>query len=326
MVRAVAGFRTIAANGRSNIAPSAMKTNLSPALWLAVLLGLSGCATESQLSQVGAFSAAATAYSTEAQQAFIQINDLSVERQLSEVALKAHPLEEGVFTGVLDTDDRLRLRIQALTALGAYATALNDLATTSYREGIDQSSTALFSALVAARDDCQKLTGKGAGLSDADLGFVATAVKALGSAATEALRAEAIKTIVVRVDPAIQALCAALAADFHGSVDSFKTMTDSIFTDQFVAFRRAAPNLSYEASLARLRALRAANLSRTHAADFLEELGQASLALARAHAAVRDSFTKANPDPAELVKTIGQLKAFADDIKSFNASLRSLKS
>jgi hypothetical protein len=303
-----------------------MKTNLSPAVWLALLLGLSGCATQSQLTQVGAFSAAATAYATEARDAFTQINDLSVERQLSEVALKAHPLEDGVFTGVLDTDDRLRLRLQALTALGAYATALNNLATTGYREGIDQSSTALFGALMTTRDDLQKLTGKGAGLSDADLGFIATAVKALGGAATEALRAEAIKSIVVRVDPAIQALCAALAADFHGSVDSFKTMTDSIFTDQFVAFRRAAPNLGYDASLTRLHALRAANLGRTHAADFLEELSQASLALARAHAAVRDSFIQTNHDPAELVKNIGQLKAYADDIKAFNASLRNLKS
>jgi len=299
-----------------------MKPRLSPLLLLAALLGLSGCATEDQLSHVRAFSAAATCYSTEAREAFTQINDLSVERKLSEVALKAQPLDESAFTGVLDTDQRLAARLQALTALGAYAAALNSVATADNREAVDQSSAALYGALVSARDDCAKLTGKGAALTDADLGLVATAVKALGAAATEAKRAEAIRTIVDRTDPAIQSLCAALAADFRASVDSFRTMTDSIFTDQFVAYRRAAPTLSYEAGLSRLHALRAANLGRTHAADFLESLSQAALALARAHAAVKDSFGSASHNPAELVKAIGQLKAYADDIKSFHASLK----
>ena len=299
-----------------------MKMRACPLLPLAILIGLSGCATPDQLSHVRAFSAAATAYSTEARDAFTQINELSVERKLSEVALKAEPLDEGAFTGVLDTDERLAPRLKALTALGAYAAALDGLATADNRAAIDQSSAALYGALVATRDDCEKLTGKGAGLTDADLGIVATAVKALGCAATEAKRAEAIRTIVTRTDPAIQALCTALAADFRGSVDSFRSMTDSIFTDQFVAYRRAAPNLSYDASLSRLHTLRSAYLSRAHAADFLECLSQAALALGKAHAAVRDSFTRTNPDPAELVKTIGQLKAYADDIKSFHASLK----
>lgn len=290
---------------------------------LALLLLPSGCVTPDQASHVHAFSAAASAYAAEARDAFTRINDLSVERKLSEVALKAEPLEEADFTGVLDTDERLNARLQALAALGAYAAALDGIAAADNRAALSQSSAALYAALVSTRDDCQKLTGRGAGLTDADLGLVATAVKALGEGVTEARRAEAIRTIVTRTDPAIQALCAALADDFRASTGSFKSLSDSIFTDQFVAYRRAAPGLSYDASLARLHALRAAHQSRAHAADFLENLAQAALALARAHAAVRDSLAQPGRDPAALVRTIGQLKAYADDIRSFNASLKS---
>ncbi len=290
---------------------------------LALLLVLSGCATPDQLSHVHSFSAAAGSYATQARDAFTRINDLSVERKLSEVALKAQPLEESAFAGVLDTDERLATRLQALAALGAYAAALDGVASADNRAAVSQSSAALYAALVSARDDCEKLTSRAAGLTDADLGLVATAVKALGGAATEARRAEAIRTIVTRTDPAIQALCAALAADFRASIDSFKSMSDSIFTDQFVAYRRAAAGLSYDASLSRLHALRTAYLGRAHAADFLDDLSQAALALAKAHAAVRDSFTQTSQDPAELVRAIGQLKAYADDIKAFRASLNS---
>ena len=301
-----------------------MKTRLLPApCALALLLALSGCATPDQLAHVHSFSAAAGSYATQARDAFTRINDLSVERKLSEVALKAQPLEEGDFTGLLDTDERLATRLQALAALGAYAAALDGVASADNRAAVSQSSAALYAALVSARDDAQKLTGQGAGLTDADLGLVATAVKALGGAVTEARRAEALRTIVTRTDPAIQALCAALAADFHASVGSFKSMTDSVFTDQFDAYRRAAAGLGYDASLTRLRTLRTAYLARAHAADFLENLSQAALALAKAHAAVRDSFTQPSQDPAELVRAIGQLKAYADDIRAFHASLNS---
>ncbi len=299
-----------------------MNTRVSALLPLAIFLSLSGCATPNQLSQVRAFSAAATAYATEAQGAFTQINDLSVERQLSEVALKAHPLEDAVFTGVLDADDRLKLRLQSLAALGSYAAALDGLAGADNRAAIDRSSAALYGALVATRDDWRKLNGNGAGLSDADLGVVATSVKALADAATEARRAEALQTIVTRTDPAIQALCTALASDFRASIDSFRSMADSIYTDQYKVYQRLAPNLSYDASLDRLHDLRTAYLGREHAADLLERLSQAALALGKAHAAVRDSFTQPSRDPAELLTAIGQLTAYADDIRSFNARLK----
>ena len=290
-----------------------------------ILLGSPGCVSDDQLGQVRAFSAAASAYATQAGDAFARVNDLSVERKLSEVALHAQPLEETAFTGVLDGDERMAIRLNALAALGAYASALEGLATADNRQAVDQASTALYGALVRTRAGCQTLTGH-PGLSDAELGVVATAVDALGRAVTEKLRADAIRTVVIRADPAIQALGTGLAADFRASADSFKAMTDSIYTDQYVAFRRAGTTLGYDAALARLRALRTAYQCRAHAGDFLEELSQASLALARAHAAVRDSLVHPDRSPAELLKTIGQLKMHADALRAFDASLTSTAS
>ncbi len=286
-----------------------------------LLLGAPGCVTEDQLGHVRAFSAAATDYATQASDAFTCINDLSVEQKLSEVALKAAPLDEAVFTGVLDGNERMQTRLKALAALGAYAAALDQLANADNSGALNRASASLYGALVSTREGCQRLTGK-PGLSDTDLGVIATAVRALGSAATEAIRMQAVRTVVARADPAIQGLAAGLASDFRASADSFTAMTDSIFTDQYVAFRSAAGNLPYDAALARLHALRTAYRARAHAADFLDQLTRASLALGAAHGAIKDALEHPDRSPGALLASIGQLKASANEIRSFNASLK----
>ncbi|HMD61451.1 MAG TPA: hypothetical protein VKG78_08475 [Opitutaceae bacterium] len=291
-------------------------------LAIVVLVGLTGCVTDDQLAPVRTFSAAATSFSSQAGRALARLNESYVDRNMAKVASGDRQVSDATFEGVLDNDAGFKASQDALKAIGCYAEALDCIATASYQADIDKGATGLYGSLQSIDRDAGKLLPGAPRISDADLGIVATAVRAVGGVIAEEKRIEAIRKAVHTADPGIQAICRGFAATLAGVRDTYHKNLDVVYTSKFEAYKAEAGNLTYDARLARLAELREARRAISDADALLGELSDSAKALGSAHAKIEASLEDNKLDAASVIREVGQLKSLADDLKTFNAGLK----
>jgi hypothetical protein len=296
---------------------------LSPtAVRLAVLaLLLSGCATTQELSPIGSFSSAAASLSQEARDGLDRVNRSFIDRNLARVAAGEQPLSDAAMVGVLEETRGFAAAHDALDALVGYATSLNGLATADYAGDVDKASADLYGALTAVGRDAAALTPAAAKITPEELGVLATAVKAIGTAVAREKQMAAVTRAVVTADPAVQSVCQAMASLFVRLRTTYVKNLDVAYTAKFNAYRDEAPTLAFPDRLRRLQDLERTKRSIGNADEFLATLAESATALATAHAELRTALTTSSVTPARIAAAVGQLQAFAADLKRFNASL-----
>jgi hypothetical protein len=288
-------------------------------------IGLAGCASD-ELGPVRSFSTSASSFVTEANAALVTIDDSYIQRNIAKVASGDSELTDDVFKGVLAGDPGVAAAKAALTALGRYADSINALASADYASQIDTAATNLYGSLTDIEKNAGNLAPAAPKISDSDLGLLATAIKAIGTAVAQRRQAEAIRTAIVIADPVVQTIASGMAKIF-GDLRSSSTYTknlDIIYTAEFTAYKRevASPRIPYSEKVSRLDELDAAYVANQDADAFLSKLSASATALGVAHAKIKQSLTGPSSKSADMIRTIGQLQSFVNDLKTFDTSLK----
>lgn len=304
-------------------------------MWL--LVACAGCGTVS-LSQVKQFGVASSSLGDHARKAFDLASTASVDRNIYDVAgdPQKGPTDstfQGMFTGNIgipegkEKADRLGLRLRVLDQLANYSSALQQLTEAEFAKDIDAAATDLNGSLVGLRDTYKKASGKDIPISDADIGIIATAVNAIGKAVVEAKRRAAIKTVIVKVDPAVQNATGLLASDLGRESDLVSFVKEALSNSrgsvqQAYNLERARANSTFDTRYAMLVRARQLYDAEIMTPTFFAAVSEGSTAAGKAHQALRKAVEADDFSSAEAAKLIGELEFYVKSVQAFYKSLK----
>lgn len=281
---------------------------------------LFGCARPT--THISAFSMASEDLAAQAIRGYELLNETTVQRKIAEVAADPELLpDENTFVGLLEGKESLAIRMMALDYLRAYSAALGDLSTADVRTDIDKASKDLYGALIGLRDTFKKETGKDVGIGNEDLAIIATAVDAIGTVIAEAKRRRAIKTIVIKADPAVQNVSKLLRDEIPIFGEFVKGNLSTIETEMIKSYQRRANKLTFDHRVKYIQRIRKQHHIANDSENFFKDLGTAADMLGRSHAALRAAVEKNKFTTPELIEQIGELVDFAKSLREFYKDL-----
>jgi len=273
-------------------------------------------------THIAAFSIASEDLAAQAIRGYEVLNETTVQRKIAEVAADPTQLpDEDTFVGLLEGKESLTIRIMALEYLKDYSVALGDLSTADVRSDIDRASKDLYGALVGLRDTFKEETGKDAGIEDEDLAIIATAVDAIGTVIAEAKRRVAIKTIVIKADPAIQNVSTLLRDEVPIFGEFIKANLSTIETEMVKSYQKRAEKLTFDQRVKYIQQIRKQHRITEESGRFFNDLGTAAEMLGSTHAALRKAVEKNKFTTPELIEHIGELVDFAKSLREFYKEL-----
>jgi hypothetical protein len=304
---------------------------------ICLVLTCSGCATVS-LSQVKQFGSASSSLGEHARKAFDLAATASVDRNIYDVAADPNkgPTDstfQGLFTGDVgvpggkEKAERLGLRLHALNALSNYSNALQQLAEANFATDIDTASKDLNGSLVALRSTYQKASGKDLPLTDADIGIVAMAVDAIGKAVVEAKRRAAIKTIIIKCDPAVQTTAKLITSDLGRDSELASFVTQALSNSrgsvqQAYNSERLRPTSTFDSRYAMLLRARQLYDAEMGTPAFFASVSEGATAAAKAHQTLRTAVEANKFSSQEAAKLIGELQNYVKSVEAFYNSLQ----
>lgn len=286
----------------------------------ALLLALTGC-TSTSLNHVGVFSQASAELAKSAADGYEMINNITIERRLSDIASEAdrYPNED-TFKHLI-TGSSLTTRIRLLRAMETYANALGELASAQFRKEIDAASSNLYGALDQLQETYAKDTQASPPLTDHQLALIATAVDAIGTAIIEEKRRAALKTIIIQVDPMIQHAMRLISMELPALSEYAIASKQTIFTDLIKAYQQEAASISYNERIMKLDQIRITYEEVEAISSLFADLITASKRIASAHSTLRLSVAANRFTSPELISEIKSLTAFAKSTQGFHDQL-----
>ena len=273
-------------------------------------------------SHIKTFSMASEELATQAMRGYEVLNETTVQRKIAEVAADPEQLpDEDTFVGLLEGSEDLAIRMMALDSLRDYSAALGDLSTADVRPDIDKASKDLYGALVGLRDTFKDITGKDVGIRDEDLAIIATAVDAIGTVIAESKRRAAIKTIVIRVDPAVQNVSKLLKDEIPTFGEFVKANLSTIETEMIKSYQKRAEGLTFDQRVEYIQRIRKQHRITGKSGNFFRDLGTAAEMLGSSYAALRKAVEKNTFTTPELIEQIGELADFAESLREFYREL-----
>ncbi|SFM82027.1 hypothetical protein SAMN05421880_13622 [Nitrosomonas nitrosa] len=286
----------------------------------ALLLALTGC-TSTPLNHVGVFSQASAELAKSAADGYEMINNITIERRLSDIASEAdrYPNED-TFKHLI-TGSSLTTRIRLLRAMETYANALGELASAQFRKEIDAASSNLYGALDQLQETYAKGTQASPPLTDHQLALIATAVDAIGTAIIEEKRRAALKTIIIQADPMIQQAMRLISMELPALSEYAIASKQTIFTDLIKAYQQEAASISYNERIMKLDQIRITYEEVEAISSLFADLITASKRIASAHSTLRLSVAANKFTSPELISEIKSLTAFAKSTQGFHDQL-----
>jgi hypothetical protein len=308
-------------------------------LWLAVICA--GCGAVS-LSQVQQFGVASSSLGEHARKAFDLAATASVDRNIYDVAgdPKKGPTDstfEGLFTGDVgipggkEKAERLAVRLRVLDQLTNYSSALQQLSEANFAKDIDAATTDLNGSLVGLRETYKKASGNNLAISDADIGIIATAVNAIGKAVVEVKRREAIKTVIVKADSAVQSATKLIASDLGGDSDLASFVKEALSNSrgsvqQAYNLERTRENSTFDVRYAMLVRARQIYDAEIATPAFFTAVSEGATAVGKAHQALRTAVEADNFSSPEAAKLIGELEVYVKSVQDFYKSIQAKSS
>lgn len=300
------------------------------------LLFATGCGSVS-LSHVKQFGSASASLGDHVRKAFDLAATASVDRNLYDVAGDPDkgPTDatfQGLFTGDPQVPgdkekvERLAVRLRVLDQLANYSHALQQLAEAEFAKDIDSAAKDLNGSLVGLRDTFKEASGKDLGISDADIGIIATAVNAIGKAVVEAKRREAIKSTITTANAAVQKTTALLASDLGRGSDLASFVMEALSNSrgsvqQAYNLERARPSSTFDARYALLIRARQLFDAEINTPAFFGAVSDGTSAVGKTHQALCDSVLKNDFSSANTAKLIGELEVYVKSVQAFYKSL-----
>jgi len=281
---------------------------------------LFGCARPT--THIKAFSMASEELATQAILGYEVLNETTVQRKIAEVAADPKQLpDEDTFVGLLEGNKNLAIRMVALDYLRDYSAALGDLSTADVRTDINEASKDLYGALIGLKDTFKKETGKDVGIGDDDLAIIATAVDAIGDVIIEAKRRGAIKTIVIRADPAVQNVSKLLKDEIPTFAEFVKSNLSTIETEMIKSYQERAEGLTFDQRVKYIQRIRKQHQIVRDTENFFKDVGTAAGMLGTSHAALREAVEENKFTTPELIQQIGELVDFTKSLRKFHKEL-----
>jgi hypothetical protein len=295
--------------------------HLSRIMLIAATLYAGGCSTHT--GQIKNFGSACGSIGTDAQKGYSLLDDSIKKKQIYSAALHPINIVTGkTFEGILSENERLATRTKLLSALSDYATALSQLADKDFRKGIDKSSKDLAGALSDMKNTYEKSTGSNLDLTNSDIYILSTVVDGVGSAYVEYKRRQAIKTIVVKADPAVQQVSQLLQKEFSEIGPVVQRELNTVETDFEKAYNSEATNMVFQSRIEALEKIQIAHDNANKAGAFYDCLGKAAGKMGETHALLKKSVEQNKWTSEELFFEVQELANWAKSVNDFYCSLK----
>jgi hypothetical protein len=303
---------------------------MQTALRTAVLSGLllAGCTSVNPTEQVGVFAEATRAYSSQAADAYQDINSVTVERRIADLATENNSttvgsrlVDERPFEPFLEGAD-LGTRLELLQGLGNYAQGLSELTTADFKKEIDAAAQELGGAFKSLSGTVAAASGGSAPLSDVEAGAVTAAVSAFGNAIAEQKRRAAIKEVVIKFNPIIQDTSRLLAAGEWSALSDLQGVNyEVLYTEDVKAYQAEQGKLSNAQRRQRLQEISRSYAAAQSAKHFFEDLQNSAIAVGTTHQALYDAVSSNRFSSEELANQIADLSSLVQSLSAFRARL-----
>ncbi|GBC60418.1 hypothetical protein DENIS_1370 [Desulfonema ishimotonii] len=280
------------------------------------LLLISGCAVP--LNHIGAFSQASADLAQNAADAYERINESTIERRIYDIAADSElSPDENTFRKLLPGRDMVA-RTELLRGVEAYARALGQLAAADFREEIDTASKELYGALGKLKTTYDSYAKDALPLPDKSLSVIAASINAIGTVIVEKKRCEALKTVVIQADPAIQKSMALTAREFSVFQEMYTANLNTVWAEKIKGYQREVGSLNYEQRVKRLYEIRKTYTRVITSSNIIRALSDAGRQVAGAHAALRQAVENNEFTTDRLVKEIKNVVELSKSIKDFH--------
>lgn len=304
-------------------------------LIVAILVVTSGCVTHQSATHIKKFTTATTELADQAIATYDLVNQSMIDRRIAEISVMSdEELEtagkETFYIKNLYSGDpssafyKSSQCIQALIALKDYAKALGDLAGADYATDIDKNATKLYGSLTSLNRSYEDITGESLGLGEWEFGVIATLIDGIGNIIVENKRREAIKGIVIEADPFVSKACDAINAHIGDNFDYVQINLDTVFSEAIDGYKIEVLEgrlIDSEKKVKRIERIVAIGHTYQKAETIPENIKTAVEKVRKAHTTLRKTVEKDLFTSKELVRDIGELAEFTNELKAFYKGL-----
>ena len=286
---------------------------------------LYSCTPEHQ-SAIAPFAQATSSLADQGSRTFTILDSVTYERRFSMLAISpGTPLEDNDFTGWLDANQDLNDRIKLFNSLKQYAISLGKLDAADNSTDINDASTKLYGSLGSLQSGYQSLTHKNLKVNDNDLKIISTVIEAIGKQIVEKKKEKAIKLVVIQTDSAVQQICQLLSTELPLIKDNVTRDLHEIYQDLKKDYEKNANDLSYDQRVAYLRRIDIQYHYWKGSGTFFDNLISLSKKISAAHSELKKAVQSGKLSTPELIRTISDMSAFANQTSAFFNSLNAKK-
>jgi len=286
---------------------------------LSVLIGFHVACTP--LAEVKSFGETTRNVSTLTATCYTTFNSSLVDARRNTAILNKEPLTPEVLKSPLEAS--FKLRVQMLNALGGYAGTLEALATKDTNAETNESAKSFASNLNSLSKAYEKSTSRSLGISPSDVSVLATALKVAGNRYTEYKRKQAIKAIVMAVDPSIQKICTYLPGELRKTGSTLDGFLQAEVNAQTNVLSSALSTLSPAQAIEQGKKLQELSKRQQDTLPLFEAAANAIGKVGEAHAKLLVAVETKDFTTSELASALSELKDYSKEVREFYDSIKS---
>lgn len=306
----------------------------APSAILIALLCLSACSSTPTVvptTQVAAFGQAATALNSRVKGVIDEYKAAVLEKKFTDYAMaysgnRALLLNSEELRKIekhLDSDSKPNLAVyKANAALGQYFKSLSDLALAVNGVDVDLAAANLYGALISLNAQYSLLKSSEKNLFSPDqLAKFSSLTTAMGNSVVEDKRREALKAIVLEVDPELAKISEAISQQLaHSSIDEVLAASGQYrLTEGLAEYKNRTRDLPLDSRRAEIKQLYETQQSIAHSKLLVQQTQTAVLLLKESHGVLAKELSEGRFASAAIATAIGRLKdmdKYYDDFKS----------
>ena len=292
---------------------------------ICLIVGLAGCDTQQYGDSAADFAAATNLVVQQSKSAFQLVNDTAMREQVASLVAGGDPNRfnpKDIKPFISDAD--LKIRLELLEALQAYATGLSDL-TAKPLDSAGDDATALAASIqsLADNDRLQHSLRETKNVTTEEINGVVAGLAAIAKFLTNRKISKQLPSILQEAEPKVNAIATVLAKEIGdtpgsehpgGLRDKLWRSYDSLLRDQVTLAQQDQDLADRRHDLAKLPEL----VSQQRSADEALAATQASL---RKLVAAHQALLQVRTNPAGFKVAIAAVLAEAKDIQTFYAKL-----
>lgn len=294
---------------------------------LPMILIAQGCFHHQSATHIKAFSVASANLADQTIKVYELTDRSTVDRKIIEIAVYSEKeLREldretiDKIKGVFSDNKKIDTCMIALNGIKEYAKAIGDLSSADYSGDIKKASCELYGSLTSLNKAYKDLSNKDLGIAKEDFALFASLINAIGEAIVETKRRKAIKDIVIKTNPQLIKVCDEIAS----SVENNKVLTNldlnTIYAEKVESYKsdvKSKKIIKLNDKVSRIKELMQCSRICKKSETVFKDVKEAVEKVKRAHGVLYESVKKDKFTTPELTKEIGELVAFAKEMKKY---------